>query len=92
MHNADTQSTVQTTRLCPRCEAKVKVAAPANGLFRLLVLISNVARDPGRRSLTSLPGAEADGNRRSSEIQGTALGKCLQAWPIYIYAGPSLRV
>ena len=23
-------------------------------------------------------------NRRSSEIQGTALGKCLQAWPIYI--------
>ena len=24
-------------------------------------------------------------NRRSSEIQGTALGKCLQAWPIYIY-------
>ena len=25
------------------------------------------------------------GNRRSSEIQGTALGKCLQAWPVYIY-------
>ena len=24
-------------------------------------------------------------NRRSSEIQGTALGKRLQAWPIYIY-------
>ena len=24
-------------------------------------------------------------NRRSSEIQGTALGKCLQAWPVYIY-------
>ena len=23
-------------------------------------------------------------NRRSSEIQGTALGKCLQAWPVYI--------
>ena len=23
------------------------------------------------------------GNRRSSEIQGTALGKCLQAWPVY---------
>ena len=22
-------------------------------------------------------------NRRSSEIQGTALGKCLQAWPVY---------
>ena len=21
-------------------------------------------------------------NRRSSEIQGTALGKCLQAWPV----------
>ena len=29
-------------------------------------------------------------NRRSSEIQGTALGKCLQAWPVYI--GPCLRV
>ena len=28
--------------------------------------------------------------RRSSEIQGTALGKCLQAWPVYI--GPGLRV
>ena len=26
-----------------------------------------------------------DDNRRSSEIQGTALGKCLQAWPVYIY-------
>ena len=24
-------------------------------------------------------------NRRSSEIQGTALGKCLQARPVYIY-------
>ena len=24
-------------------------------------------------------------NRRSSEIQGTALGKCLQVWPVYIY-------
>ena len=24
-------------------------------------------------------------NRRSSEIQGTALGKYLQAWPVYIY-------
>ena len=24
-------------------------------------------------------------NRRASEIQGTALGKCLQAWPVYIY-------
>ena len=24
-------------------------------------------------------------NRRSSEIQGTALDKCLQAWPVYIY-------
>ena len=23
-------------------------------------------------------------NRRSSEIQGSALGKCLQAWPVYI--------
>ena len=23
-------------------------------------------------------------NRRSSEIQGTALGKCLKAWPVYI--------
>ena len=23
-------------------------------------------------------------NRRSSEIQGTVLGKCLQAWPVYI--------
>ena len=23
-------------------------------------------------------------NRRSSEIQGTAFGKCLQAWPVYI--------
>ena len=23
-------------------------------------------------------------NRQSSEIQGTALGKCLQAWPVYI--------
>ena len=22
-------------------------------------------------------------NRRSSEIQGTALGKCPQAWPVY---------
>ena len=22
-------------------------------------------------------------NRRSSEIQGTALGKCIQAWPVY---------
>jgi len=22
-------------------------------------------------------------NRRSSEIQGTALGTCLQAWPVY---------
>ena len=30
------------------------------------------------------------GNRRSSEIQGTALGKCLQAWPVHI--GPGLRV
>ena len=29
-------------------------------------------------------------NRRSSEIQGTAIGKCLQAWPVYI--GPGLRV
>ena len=29
-------------------------------------------------------------NRRSSEIQGTALGKCLQAWPVHI--GPGLRV
>ena len=29
-------------------------------------------------------------NRRSSEIQGTALSKCLQAWPVYI--GPGLRV
>ena len=29
-------------------------------------------------------------NRRSSEIQGTALGKCLQAWPVY--TGPCLRV
>ena len=28
-------------------------------------------------------------NRRSSEIQGTALGKCLQAWPVY--TGPCLR-
>ena len=28
-------------------------------------------------------------NRRSSEIQGTALGKCLQAWPVYL--GPCLR-
>ena len=24
-------------------------------------------------------------NRRSSEIQGTALGKCLQAWPVYTH-------
>ena len=38
-------------------------------------------------------------NRRSSEIQGTALGKCMQAWPVkyiyYIYqsmpAGVALR-
>ena len=30
------------------------------------------------------------GNRRSLEIQGTALGKCLQAWPVY--TGPCLRV
>ena len=29
-------------------------------------------------------------NIRSSEIQGTALGKCLQAWPVY--TGPCLRV
>ena len=29
-------------------------------------------------------------NRRPSEIQGTALGKCLQAWPVYI--SPCLRV
>ena len=29
-------------------------------------------------------------NRRSSEIQGTELSKCLQAWPVY--AGPCLRV
>ena len=29
-------------------------------------------------------------NRRSSEIQGTALGKCLQAWPVY--TGPCLQV
>ena len=28
--------------------------------------------------------------RRSSEIQGTALGKCLQAW--LVYTGPCLRV
>ena len=28
-------------------------------------------------------------NRRSSEIQGTALGKCLQAWPVYIGPGPA---
>ena len=80
MYNADTQSTVQTTRLCPRCEAKVKVAAPANGLFRLLVLISNVARDPGRGSLTSLPGAEADGNcaltrQKQSLTRMTTAGK-----------------
>ena len=32
---------------------------------------------------------ERNSNRRSSEIQGTALGKCLQAWPVYI--GPGLR-
>ena len=31
-----------------------------------------------------------DVNRRSSEIQGTALGKCLQKWPVY--TGPCLRV
>ena len=34
-------------------------------------------------------------NRRSSEIQGTALGKCQRAWSciyIYIYIGPCLRV
>ena len=30
-------------------------------------------------------------NRRSSEIQGTALGKCLRAWTC-IYIGPGLRV
>ena len=30
------------------------------------------------------------GNRRSSEIQGTALSKCLQARPVY--TGPCLRV
>ena len=30
-------------------------------------------------------------NRRSSEIQGTALGKCLRAWTC-IYTGPCLRV
>ena len=30
------------------------------------------------------------GNRRSSEIQGTALSKCLQVWPVY--TGPCLRV
>ena len=27
-------------------------------------------------------------NRRSSEMQGTALAKCLQAWPVY--TGPSM--
>jgi len=30
-------------------------------------------------------------NRRSSEIHGTALGKYLQAWPVYTI-GPCLRV
>ena len=29
--------------------------------------------------------ASTSGNRRSLEIEGTALGKCLQAWPVYIY-------
>ena len=31
------------------------------------------------------------GNRRSLKIQGTALSKCLQAWPVY-NTGPGLRV
>ena len=29
------------------------------------------------------PAFQLISNRRSSEIQGTALGKCLQAWPVY---------
>ena len=35
--------------------------------------------------------ASTSGNRRSLEIEGTALGKCLQAWPVY-NTGPGLRV
>ena len=48
-----------------------------------------------RATRLSLLPSLAVGYRRSSEIQGTALGKCLRAWTyIYIYTciGPYLRV
>ena len=41
--------------------------------------------------ITSRLSAAPDGENRSSEIQGTALGKRLRAWT-YIYIGPCLRV
>ena len=36
-------------------------------------------------NLKWLGGGSVAQNRRSSETQGTALAKCLQAWPVYIY-------
>ena len=55
-------------------------------------LRSPILKNSQLTDLVSLkPGADQN-NRRSSEIQGTALGKCLQAWPVHIYTGPGLRV
>ena len=42
------------------------------------------------QGLVNICSHNSQANRRSSEIQGTALSKCLQAWPVY--TGPCLWV
>ena len=69
------------TSSCPQCR-EFGFFVVATGTGGLLILTSSC---PQCREFGSFVVATGTGvvNRRSSEIQGTALGKCLQAWPVW---------